>query len=105
MTVETDTQVVKTLGGPEFFDSGPRRLVWRGKLSWLTDSEAYGTYLYHMRRGVMDTSHEVYLIEDDTDTTNNRSVRNFYGRFRVLPAFEWPYLDRHEAAFEVAELL
>jgi hypothetical protein len=103
--VETDTQVVKTLGGPEFFDSGPRRLVWRGKFSYIDDTTAYATILAHMRRYYLDTSHEIYFIEDDTDLTTNRKVRNFLGRMRVLNPIEWPYHDSHSIAVEILELL
>jgi hypothetical protein len=103
--VETDTQVVKTLGGPEFFDSGPRRLVWRGKFSYIDDNTAYATILAHMRRYYLDTSHEIYFIEDDTDLTTNRKVRNFLGRMRVLNPIEWPYHDSHSIAVEISELL
>jgi hypothetical protein len=103
--VETDTQVVKTLGGPEFFDSGPRRLVWRGKFSYIDDNTMYSTILQNMRRYFLDTSHEIYFIEDNEDLTANRKVRNFLGRMRVLNPIEWPYQDSHSVAVEIAELL
>jgi hypothetical protein len=103
--VETDTQVVKTLGGPEFFDSGPRRLVWRGKFSQIDDNTMYGTILQNMRRYYLDTSHEIYFIEDDEDLTSNRKTRNFLGRMRILNPIEWPYQDSHSVAVEIAEML
>jgi hypothetical protein len=103
--VESDTQVVKTLGGPEFFDSGPRRLVWRGKFSYIDDSTAYGSILQQMRRFWLDPAYEIYFIEDDADLTANRKTRNFLGRMRVLNPIEWPYHDSHSIAVEISELL
>ena len=51
-----------------------------------------------------DVSREVYLIDDDTDTTY-RDVRWFLGRLRALNPIEYPYVNQYGAAIEIGELL
>ena len=102
ISVESDTQVKKALGGPEYFEERPNRRVWQGKWSWLNDFEAYNVYLT-IQRGT-DISREVYFIEDDTDI-DYRSQRWFLARFRSLSAIEFPYLNQHSVGIEIGELL
>jgi hypothetical protein len=102
ISVESDTQVKKALGGPEFFEERPNRRVWQGKWSWLNDYEAYTVYLAIQR--ATDISREVYLIEDDQDA-DFRHQRCFLGRFRQLSAIEFPYVNQHSVGIEIGELL
>lgn len=102
ISVESDTQVKRALGGPEYFEERPNRRVWQGRWSWLDDSEAYNTYLAIMRG--TDTSREVYFIEDDADIYY-RNQRRFLGRFRTLSPIEWPYVSQHAVGAEIGELL
>lgn len=102
MSVESTTIVQETLGGQEYFDLRPNRRVFQGSWDALTDYEAYSLWL-RIQRGE-DVSGEVFLIQDDGDVTY-QAARNFLGRIRSLDAFENPYLDRHQAGFEIAELL
>jgi hypothetical protein len=80
-------------------------MVWRGKFSYIDDSTAYGAILINMRRYALDLSSEIYFIEDDTDLSVHRRIRNFLGRMRVLSPIEWPYHDSHSVAVEIVELL
>lgn len=99
--IESRTQISEALGGQEYFDARTQRRVWRGKFSWLNDAEAYQWYAIQQAQ---DVSGEVYLIEDDADTTY-RGQRNFLGRLRTLDAIEWPYANQHSVGLEIAELL
>jgi hypothetical protein len=100
--IESFTVVQQALAGPEYFDERPNRRVWRGQLSWLTQTEAYRMLMTMLRQ--QDVSREVYLIEDDTDF-GFRAERNFLGRMRSLSAIEYPYPLRNAAALEIAEVL
>lgn len=100
--VESDTQVKRALGGPEYFEERPNRRIWQGKWSWLSDYEAYNT-LIAIQRGI-DISREVYLMEDDSDSSF-RNQRWFLGRFRTLSPIEWPYLSQHAVGVEIGELV
>lgn len=102
LSVESDSQVKRALGGPEYFEERPNRRVWQGKWSWLEDYEAYTVYMDIQRSS--DVSREVYLIEDDLDV-DFRHQRRFLGRFRTLSAIEWPYLNQHSVGVEIGELL
>ena len=102
LAIESKTPVVEALGGPEYFDERPNRRIWQGKFSWLSDYEAYRTWLLVMKGS--DVSREVYLIDDDTDT-NYRDVRWFLGRLRALNPIEYPYVNQYGAAIEIGELL
>lgn len=99
--IESRTQVSESLDGQEFFESRPSRRVWRAKFSWLNDAEAFQWYAIQQAQ---DVSGEVYLIDDDADTTY-RGQRNFLGRLRTLDAIEYPYLSTHAVGLEIAELL
>lgn len=99
--IESRTQISESLGGQEYFDPRAQRRVWRGKFSWLNDAEAYQWYGIQQAQ---DVSGEVYLIEDDEDTSY-RGQRNFLGRLRTLDAIEWPYVNQHSVGIEIAELL
>lgn len=99
--IESRTQIAESLGGQEYFDARTSRRVWRGHFSWLTDAEAYAWYAIQQAQ---DVSGEVYLIDDDTDTTY-RGQRNFLGRLRTLDAIEWPYYSQHSVGVEISELL
>jgi hypothetical protein len=100
--IETFTVVQQALAGPEYFDERPNRRVWRGQLSWLSETEAYRMLMVMLRQ--QDVSREVYLIEDDADLVF-RDQRNFLGRMRSLSSIEYPYPLRRSAAIEVAEIL
>lgn len=100
--VESFTGVQQSLAGPEYFDERPNRRIWRGQLSWLTQTEAYRMLLRMLQQ--QDVSREVYLIEDDRDY-GFRGQRNFLGRMRSLSSIEYPYPLRNSAALEVAEVL
>ena len=100
--VESTTNVVQALAGPEYFDERPNRRVWQGKWSWLDDYEAYRVMLTIQRS--QDISREVYLIEDDTDVSY-RDLRSFLGRFKQLSAIEWPYVSQHSVGVEISEVL
>lgn len=102
LSVESKTGVTESLGGPEYFEDRPNRRVWQGKWSWLDDNEAYRVFLVMQRK--TDVSGEVYLIENDSDTTY-RDLRWFLGRFRSLSPIEWPYLNQHSAGVEIGEIL
>lgn len=99
--IESRAQISESLGGQEYFDARASRRVWRAKFSWLNDAEAYQWYAIQQAQ---DVSGEVYLIDDDTDTTY-RGQRNFLGRLRTLDAIEWPYVSQHAVGLEIAELL
>lgn len=99
--IESRTQTSESLGGQEYFDARASRRVWRARFSWLNDSEAYQWLAVQQAQ---DVSGEVYLIEEDTDTTY-RGQRNFLGRLRTLDAIEYPYLSTHAVGLEIAELL
>lgn len=100
--VESRTEVAEALGGPEYFNELENRRVWQGSWEALTDAEAYRQMFVIQKES--DVSGEVYLFEDDADT-NYQDLRWFWGRMRSLNAIEWPYLDRHSVAVEIAELL
>lgn len=102
ISVESKTNVLEALAGPEYFDSRPNRRVWQGQWSWLTEPEAYNVMLEIQRQ--QDIEKEVFFMEDDLDTTY-RKQRWFLGRFRTLSAIEWPYLDRHSCGVEIGECL
>ena len=102
LSYESATGVQSSFGGQEYFDERPVRRVWRGQWSWLTDAEAWGVVAPML--AASDISREVYLIEDDTDTSY-RSLRRFLGRFRQLSAIEWPYVGTHTCGVEIGELL
>lgn len=101
-SIDSTTNVVSALAGPEYFDERPNRRVWQGKWSWLDDYDAYRVMLTIQRQ--QDISREVYLIEDDADTTY-RDLRWFLGRFKQLSAIEWPYLNQHSVGVEISEVL
>lgn len=100
--VESTTNVVQSLAGPEYFDERPNRRVWQGKWSWLDDYDAYRVMLTIQRS--QDISREVFLIEDDSDTVF-RDLRWFLGRFKQLSAIEWPYVNQHAVGVEISEVL
>jgi hypothetical protein len=102
LELESTTVVQTALAGPEYFDERPNRRIWRGQLSWLSNTEAYRMLLVMLRQ--QDVSREVYLIADDADLTF-RDQRNFLGRMRSLSSIEYPYPLRNSAALEVAEVL
>lgn len=102
LELESQTVVQQSLAGPEYFDERPNRRIWRGQLSWLSNTEAYRMLLVMLRQ--QDVSREVYLIADDSDT-NFRDQRNFLGRMRSLSSIEYPYPLRNSAALEIAEVL
>lgn len=99
--VESQTTVMQSLAGPEFFDSRPNRRIVSGQWSWLTQAEAHGVYLQIQRQ--QDIEKEVFAMMDPT--TNYPDQVWFLGRFRTLNAIAWPYLDRHSVGFEVGEIL
>lgn len=101
-TIESRTQSLEALSGPEYFDVRANRRLWRGSWSWLTDQEAYGVLMPLLRSS--DIWQEVYLIEEDSDT-EYRHQRQFLGRFRAMDAIEWPHLDTHTCGVEIAEVL
>lgn len=101
LQVESRTQISESLGGQEYFDARANRRVWRARFSWLTNSEAYQWLTLQQAQ---DVSGEVYLIEEDTDSTY-RAQRNFLGRLRTLDAVEYPYLSTHAVGLEIGELL
>ena len=101
LTVESRTQVIEALAGPEYFDQRPSRRVWQGHWSWLSEAEAISWIGIQQ---AMDVSAEVYLIYDDQDVTY-RATRNFLGRLRTLGPIEYPYLDQYGVALEIAELI
>ena len=100
--VQSDTSVMRALGGPDYFDSRPTRRIWRGSWSWLTQTESY-EILMAMQQA-QDVEKEVFLMEDDTDTVY-RTQRWFLARFESLSALEWPYLDRHSCGVELVEVV
>ena len=102
ISIESTTNVVQALAGPEYFDERPNRRVWQGKWSWLDDYDAYRVMLTIQRS--QDISREVYLIEDDTDVSY-RDLRCFLGRFKQLSAIEWPYVSQHSVGVEISEVL
>jgi hypothetical protein len=99
--VESQTTVMQSLAGPEFFDSRPNRRIVTGQWSWLTQAEAHGVYLSILRE--QDVEKEVYAIFDPDTQFPDQCW--FLGRFRTLNAIEWPYLDRHSVGFEISEVL
>lgn len=99
--VESRTNVIEALSGPEYFDSRPNRRVWRGHFSFLTEAEGM-TWLGVQQ--TLDVSGEVYVIDDD-DSTSHRDKRNFYGRLRTLDSIEWPYRSERAVGVEIGELL
>ncbi len=99
--VESKTEVMEALAGPEYFDSRPNRRIVSGQWSWLTQAEAHGVYLNIMRQ--QDVEKEVFVMLDPT--TNYPDQVWFLGRFRTLNAIEWPYLDRHSVGVEIGEVL
>ena len=99
--VESQTTVMQSLAGPEYFDSRPNRRIVSGQWSWLTQAEAHGVYLDIQRQ--QDIEKEVYAMMD-SDTQFPDQVW-FLGRFRTLNAIEWPYVDRHSVGFEISEVL
>lgn len=101
ISVESRTNVIEALSGPEYFDSRPNRRVWRGHFSFLSEAEGM-TWLGVQQ--ALDVSGEVYLF-DDASSSNYRSQRNFYGRLRTLDAVEWPYRSERAVGVEVGELL
>jgi hypothetical protein len=102
ISIESRTEVLEALDGPEYFNELANRRVWTGTWSALTDYESYREMLFMQKN--LDVSGEVYFMEDDADL-NYQDLRWFYGRMRSLGALEWPYLDRHSCAVEIAELL
>ena len=99
--VESRTAISEALSGPEYFDTRPNRRVWRGHFSFLSPAEGY-TWLGIQQ--ALDVSGEVYVVEDDDDTTY-RGQRNFCGRLRTLDAVEWPYQNHRAVGVEISELL
>lgn len=102
LSVESRTNVMESLAGPEYFDERPNRRVWQAQWNWLTNNEAYQVLLELQRS--QDVSGEVYLIENDEDAST-QAQKWFLGRFRTLSAIEYPYVDRYSAGVEVGELL
>jgi hypothetical protein len=100
--VESDTTSMRALGGPDYFDARPNRRVWRGTWSWLTEPEAYTVMMNILRS--QDIDKEVYLMEDDSDTTY-QPERWFLARFSTLSSIEWPYLTYHSCGVELVEVI
>lgn len=100
--VESDTTALRSLGGPDYFDSRPNRRTWRGQWSWLTEAEALDVLTSIMRSS--DIEKEVFLMEDDTDT-NYQMNRWFLARFRTLSQIEWPYLTYRSCGVELVEVI
>ena len=94
-TVET------SVGGVEYFKSMPIRRNFSFTLDWLTDAEAYQT-LEIIR--VSDIINEVLIIPDYTDTIYGYK-RNFMGRLASLSSLKNPYVNTHQAGFEILEIV
>lgn len=94
-TVET------SVGGVEYFKSMPIRRNFSFTLDWLTDAEAYQT-LEIIR--VSDITNEVLIIPDYTDTIYGYK-RNFMGRLSTLSSIKNPYVNTHQAGFEILEIV
>lgn len=100
--VESDTQSMRALAGPDYFDSRPNRRKWQGEWSWLTEQEAYAVLQSIMQS--QDVDKEVFLMEDDSDTTY-QPERWFLARFATLSTIEWPYLTYHSCGVELTEVI
>lgn len=94
-TVET------SVGGVEYFKSMPIRRNFSFTLDWLTDAEAYQT-LEIIR--VSDIVNEVLIIPDYADTIYGYK-RNFMGRLSSLSSLKNPYVNTHQAGFEILEIV
>lgn len=99
--VESQTEVMSALAGPEYFDTRPNRRVVTGQWSWLTQAEAHGVYLSIMRN--QDIDKEVVVMLDPSTSYPDQVW--FLGRFRTLNAIEWPYLQKHSVGVEIGEVL
>lgn len=99
--VESTSQVVQALSGPEYSDIRPVRRVWQGQFSWLTTAEA-ATFLSAMRTS--DISGEVFWMPR-SDLTTGQGEFWFLGRFKQLSPIQYPYLDVHSVPLEISELL
>lgn len=99
--VESRSNVVEALAGPEYFDIRGTRRIWSGKFSWLDDSEA-AQFRTIMRQS--DISQEIYWVPRPDLTTGQGDVW-FLGRFRQLSAVEYPYLHTHAVGVEIQEIM
>lgn len=100
--VESNTNSLRALGGPDYFDSRPTRRTWRGEWSWLTVPEALDVLMSIMQSS--DIEKEVFLMEDDADT-DYRINRWFLCRFKILSQIQWPYLNNRSCGIELVEAI
>lgn len=99
---EARSEFEYTLGGNMFFDERPPARIFSFVLSYVTETEAYGTVLDIQR--LVRNDREVVLIPDPDDAARGFK-RNFLGRMRRSDAITQSLFDRHSIAMEVEELL
>lgn len=98
----TNTQVVESVDGTEFFDERSVVRFVRFALNNLTTVEAFGAGFDLIRR--LGISNELFYVENPEDTTYQLQ-KGFPGRLRQLPSFLQPSDDRQQSVMEVKELV
>ncbi len=98
----TDSEVVQSIGGIEYFDEKPMRRRFAFTLPHLDDQEAL-VQAYQIQ-AYSNITREVLLIRDNNDTFY-RQRRSFLGRLAQLSPIQNPYYGVHQTAFEILEII
>lgn len=98
---ESASSVVQALGGAEYPEIRPSRMVYRFSWSYLTDAEK--KRLLRITQ-TQDITGEVVFIFDGGDVSNAENDR-FLGRMRTLSQFEAPSFNLNQTTMEVSELI
>lgn len=99
---EDPSPVDVSLSGAEFFDVRSRFRVFRFRLQYVNDSEAY-SYIYELKR-LAGVSGEVLMMQDSDDTTR-QPQRAWVGRLRSMGSLTQSRPGVFDADFEIKELL
>lgn len=99
---ETNTRIAAAPSGTEYFDAQNSYRVARFRLGFIDTNEAM-TNIFEMQRILGNDGEVLYIF--DPDDTNHKLRRSFLGRLRELSPIEQPYLEKHQSAFEIKELL
>ena len=99
---ETNTEVLSSLSGAEYFQERRPYRVTRFTLENLSINEGMSNAFDMDRRAGI--SREVLWVFDPDDT-EHALRRRFLGRFRQLSPIEYPYYSLTKKAYEIKELL
>lgn len=99
----SDTDSVKTLGGPTWYDRRSARRVCSFTLEALTPAQAM-TYPFEIQR-ILGIDGELFFVFDPSDTDLLLKQRSFLATLRQLNPIEYPYATALRTAFELVEIL